>query len=164
MVPSYARIAELREGGDSFQYGGPRLCAGERFDTPDGMAHFATLQLPEPPPDDGRFALSTRRGKQFNSMVQEHRDALNGADREAVLISAADAERLGLGDGAPVLLRSEHGELDAEVLIAPIAAGNLQVHWPEGNVLIGPERSPESGIPDYNARVSLEPAAPAPAR
>ena len=28
-------------------------------------------RCPTPPPDDGRFALSTRRGKQFNSMVQE---------------------------------------------------------------------------------------------
>jgi predicted molibdopterin-dependent oxidoreductase YjgC len=159
VVPAYAEIAELVDGGDSFQYGGPRLGAGDSFDTPDGKAHFATLELPEPPPDDGLFALSTRRGKQFNSMVQERRDALNGAERDAVLVSAADAQRLGLGEGAPVLLRSRFGELEAEVLIAPIARGNLQVHWPEGNVLIGPERSPESGIPDYNARVSLEPVA-----
>ncbi len=89
-------------------------------------------------------------------MVQERRDALTGAGRESVLIAAADAERLGLGEGSPVLLRSRFGELEAELLIAPIAPGNLQVHWPEGNVLIGPERSAESGIPDYNARVSVE--------
>ena len=62
IVPAYAEIAGLRKGGDSFQYGGARLCEGEHFDTPDGHAHFATLELPQPPPDDGRFALSTRRG------------------------------------------------------------------------------------------------------
>ncbi len=157
VVPAYAEIAGLVEGGDSFQYGGPRLCEGERFPTADGKAHFATIELPEPPPDDGLFALSTRRGKQFNSMVQERSDAITGAGRESVLIAAADAERLGLGEGSPVLLRSRFGELEAELLIAPIAPGNLQVHWPEGNVLIGPERSAESGIPDYNARVSVEP-------
>jgi molybdopterin-dependent oxidoreductase alpha subunit len=155
VVPMYEPIARLREGGDSFQYGGERLCDGERFPTGDGLAHFARVELPDPPPDDGRFLLSTRRGKQFNSIVQERRDALTGAGRESVLISAVDAERLGLGDGAPVLLRSDHGELEGRLLVADIAVGNLQVHWPEGNALIGPGRSPESGIPDYNARVEV---------
>ena len=49
------------------------------------------VPLPEPVADDGRLALSTRRGKQFNSMVQERSDSLTGAVREAVLISAEDA-------------------------------------------------------------------------
>jgi molybdopterin-dependent oxidoreductase alpha subunit len=158
VVPRYAEIAELTDGGDSFQYGGPRLCEGEVFPTPDGRAHFAELELPAPEPEDGRLRLSTRRGKQFNSMVQERGDALTGAARESVLISAADAERLGLEDGAQVVVRSDHGELRGRILIAPIAAGNVQLHWPEGNALIGPGRSPEAGIPDYNARVSIEPA------
>ena len=155
LVPSYGPIAELRKGGDSFQYGGERLCDGERFPTGDGLAHFAAVEIGEAPPDDGRFALSTRRGKQFNSIVQERRDTLTGAGRDSVLISAEDATRLSLSDGAPVLLRSDHGELEARLLVVDIAAGSLQVHWPEGNVLIGPGRSPESGIPDYNARVEL---------
>jgi hypothetical protein len=36
---------------------------------------------------------------------------------------------------------------------------SLQVHWPEGNVLIGADpaqREPRSKVPDYNAVVSLE--------
>ena len=123
----------------------------------DGKAHFATVTVPDPLPADGLFALSTRRGKQFNSMVQERGDAITGATREAVLIAAADAERLGLTDGDPVTLRSEIGELEAVTTVAPIAPGNLQVHWPEGNVLIGDRRSPEAEIPDYNARVEVLP-------
>ena len=73
-------------------------------------------------------------------------------------MTAADAERLGLADGDPVRLRSDARRARrAASHLAPIAPGNLQVHWPEGNVLIGPsERSPEAGIPDYNARVSVE--------
>ena len=113
------------------------------------------VPLPDPPPNDGRLALSTRRGKQFNSIVQERGDALTGALRESVLLSATDAARLGLADGAEIVVRSDHGELRGRALIAPIAAGNVQVHWPEGNVLIGAERSRESGIPDYNARVEI---------
>ncbi len=161
MVPLYRGIEGLRERGDSFQYGGPHLCEGWEFPTPDGRARFSALSVPEPVADDGLLALSTRRGKQFNSMVQGRRDSLTGAVREAVLISAADAERLGVADGDAVLVRSEHGELRGTAVVSPIAPGNVQVHWPEGNVLISERRrSAEAGIPDYNARVSVEPASP----
>ena len=55
--------------------------------------------------------LSTRRGKQFNSMVYGQTDKLTGADRKAVLIAEPDAHERGLADGDEVLVRSEHGEL-----------------------------------------------------
>ena len=159
-VPAYAEIAGLREGGDSFQYGGRLLCDGPRFATPTGRARFALVRAPAGArDDDGRLLLSTRRGKQFNSMVQERSDALTGAGREAVLVASEDLERLGLADGAEVLLRSDAGELRGRLLLAPIAPGNVQVHWPEGNVLIADGlRSGEAGIPDYNARVTIEAA------
>ena len=91
-------------------------------------------------------------------MVQERRDALTGATREAVLISAEDAAparaRRRRRGRRPLRDRRARGR----ALIAPIAPGNVQVHWPEGNVLIADGvRSPEAGIPDYNARVSVEP-------
>jgi anaerobic selenocysteine-containing dehydrogenase len=89
-------------------------------------------------------------------MVQERSDALTGAAREAVLLSEEDARRLGIGDDDAVVVRSEHGELSGRALVAPLARGSVQVHWPEGNVLIGPARSAEAGIPDYNARVTVE--------
>ena len=41
---------------------------------------------------------------------------------------------------------------------ARIRPGNLQVHWPEGNVLIPYRRfDPDSGEPDYNAVVEAIP-------
>jgi molybdopterin-dependent oxidoreductase alpha subunit len=159
IVPLYAGIEELQRGGDSFQYGGPRLCDGQEFPTPDGRASFLPVSIPDPQPSNGLFRLSTRRGKQFNSMVQAGRDALTGAARDAVLISAPDAERLDLVQGDAIVLRSASGELRGRVQVAPIAPGNLQVHWPEGNLLIGDgRRSPEARIPDYNALVTVEPA------
>jgi predicted molibdopterin-dependent oxidoreductase YjgC len=175
VVPLYSGIERLRERGDQFQYGGAHLCPDWEFPTPDGRAHFSAVAIPEPVPDDGRLALSTRRGKQFNSMVQERSDTLTGAVRDAVLVNAADAERLGIADGSAVLVRSDAGELRGRAHVAPIAPGNVQVHWPEGNVLISEcRRSPGAGIPDYNARVTVGPltepgragaprAAPAPA-
>jgi len=158
VVPQYRGIEELADKGDSFQFGGPNLPPGDEFDTEDGKARFAAVPMPEPVADDGRLALSTRRGKQFNSMVQESRDSITGAIREAVLISAEDAERLGIADGDEVLVSSETGELRGRALVAQLAPGNVQVHWPEGNVLIDDsKRSPEAGIPDYNARVTVTP-------
>jgi hypothetical protein len=48
------------------------------------------------------------------------------------------------------------------VLIAPVKPGNVEIDWPEGEVLIDSgRRSPQAGIPDYNAVVSLERAATA---
>jgi len=50
------------------------------------------------------------------------------------------------------------GRLEGKVFLAAIARGNLQVHWPEGNVLIrrGVVDS-TGGVPDYNAQVRVEP-------
>ncbi len=155
-IPFYRGIERLAREGDEFQYGGRHLCADWRFETPDGKARFSALELPEPPPDDGRFTVTTRRGKQFNTIVHERRDALTGAARDAVLVNRDDAASLGIAEGDPVVLRSERGELRGRALLAPVARGSLQVHWPEGNVLIDRDRrSGESGIPDYNARVTL---------
>jgi molybdopterin-dependent oxidoreductase alpha subunit len=156
-VPMYDGIQHLKEFGDEFQYGGPHLAAGWKFPTPDGKAHFSVVKLPQGAVPEGMFKVSTRRGKQFNSMVHEATDALTGAVREAVLISADDADRLGLSDGDPVVLRNEIGELRGRVLTAPVTPGSLQIHWPEGLVLINRRRrSPQGGVPDYNALVTLE--------
>jgi molybdopterin-dependent oxidoreductase alpha subunit len=155
-VPFYDGIQHLRRKGDAFQWGGSRLCAGGAFKLPEGRARFTPLQPPETQPPDGWFYLTTRRGKQFNSMVQARRDPLTGAVRDDVFMSSADAERLGLRDDDPVLLKSEVGEFRGRCKIVPIKSGNLQVHWPEGNVLIRRGvTDPACGIPDYNAVVQV---------
>ncbi len=156
VVPLYEGIQNLKEAGDSVQYGGPHLCAGWSFPTPDGKAHFSRVPLPSVDVPAGSFVCTTRRGKQFNSMVHERRDPLTGARREAVYMNAVDAAGLDLGEGDPVVVRSPAGEYAGRVFLAQVAPGNLQVHWPEGSVLIdGHTRSPESKIPDYNAVVTV---------
>ncbi|HEY8552711.1 MAG TPA: molybdopterin dinucleotide binding domain-containing protein, partial [Thermaerobacter sp.] len=125
---------------------------------PDGKAHFVVAQLPEQDVPEGKFRVGTRRGKQFNSMVWDDVDPLTGARRDDVFISREDAERLGLRDGDPVLLRSDYGEYRGRVRISRIRPGNLQVHWPEGNVLIPTGVcDPYCGEPDYNAICELIP-------
>lgn len=159
-VPAYAGIETLQKTGDQVQWGGPRLCESATgqpaFATPDGRAQFSAIELTPKTPAN-QFRLSTRRGKQFNSMVQHQRDPLNGAHREDVLMNAADAQRLSLQEGEVIRLHNEIGELRGRCRLAPIAPGNVQVHWPEGNVLL--KRGvcdPECGIPDFNATVEIE--------
>jgi molybdopterin-dependent oxidoreductase alpha subunit len=163
-VPAYEGIQHLRKAGDQIQWGGERLCEGEnedgslviQFPTLDGRARFSMIQISETI-STAKLRLSTRRGKQFNSMVGKDRDPLTGARRDEVLMNSEDAERLGLSDGDQLLITSGVGRLEARCRIAPIARGNVQVHWPEGNVLIQRGVSdPECGIPDFSAEVQIE--------
>jgi molybdopterin-dependent oxidoreductase alpha subunit len=156
-VPLYAGIEGLSRKGDEVQWGGRQLFAEGDFPTPDGRAQFSVVTLPATDIEPGRFRLSTRRGKQFNSMVQRDRDPLTGARRDEVLIAAADAERLGLVAGARVRLRSRHGSYECRVRLAAIHPGNVEVHWPEGMVLLdGHLRDPASRAPDYNTDIAIE--------
>ena len=156
-IPLYDGIQELRQFGDQFQYGGPHLCAGWKFPTPDGRAHFSVVRLPEVDLPEGHFMVATRRGKQFNTIIHGRVDPLNGAEREAVLISRQDAEALGIRDGESVLLMNDVGEFRGHAAIGPVKPRTLQIHWPEGQVLIDRRiRSPQGGVPDYNAAARLE--------
>jgi molybdopterin-dependent oxidoreductase alpha subunit len=158
VVPSYAGIERLRETGDQIQVGGARLCEDGAFPTADGKAHFSAVAPHAVDVPEGRFVLSTRRGKQFNSMVWAERDPLTGADRDALFVSDADAGVLGVREGDAVLVRSAHGELRARVHLAPIRPGNVQAFFPEANPLLSPTRhEPQSHVPDYNAVVEVVP-------
>jgi hypothetical protein len=156
-VPLYAGIETLAAKGDQVQWGGRRLFADGRFATPDGKARFAPVSLPALQRSRKGFTVSTRRGKQFNSMVQRAIDPLTGAERHDILISAEDLARLGKKAGSQVTLRSEWGRFSGRLVTAPIKAGNLEVHWPEGNVLMAGDRlDPDSMEPDYNTVVLIE--------
>jgi molybdopterin-dependent oxidoreductase alpha subunit len=156
-VPLYAGIERLQQKGDQVQWGGPVLYADGRFATSDGLAHFAPVSAGRVVRAAGEFRVSTRRGKQFNSMIQRELDPLTGARRDDILISAEDADRLHLRDGARVRLRSASGAYDGHIKIAPMTPGNLEVHWPEGNALLSASAiDPDSMEPDYNAVVTVE--------
>lgn len=156
-VPFYAGIEGLRAAGDAIQWGGARLCEGGRSALPGGRCRFHPVQPPELDIPEGHFHLSTRRGKQFNSMVQADRDPLTGAARDDVFMAPADARRLGLSAGDPVVLRSDSGEFRGRCRPAPMKERNLQVHWPEANPLIRRDVvEPTCGIPDFTAIVRVE--------
>ena len=162
VVPFYDGVQHLRDIGDAFQYGGPHLCAGGKFETSDGKAHLRAPDVPADsrptPQSNGRiFKVSTRRGKQFNTLIYADIDPLTGAARDAIFMSERDAEQLGLKHGEAITLINELGRYAGRVFLAELAPGNLQVMWPEGNVII--RRGvvdAGGGVPDYNALVRVE--------
>jgi molybdopterin-dependent oxidoreductase alpha subunit len=180
IIPGYDGIHRLAKGGDQFQYGGPHLCAGGKCPTPDGRARFrvvpvprtvsrfafrvsrsapadAQLETPNSKPETPLFHVSTRRGKQFNTLIYAEVDPLNGASRDSVLMNPDDAAALRLKSNDRVALVNELGRFEARVHLAPIAPGNLQIHWPEGNVIIARGVVDAlGGVPDYNAMVRVE--------
>ncbi len=179
VVPFYDGIQHLKKGGDQFQYGGPHLCADGKFATADGKGHFRVVQLPKTVssfefrvssdsaehasqpesrnPKRETFIVSTRRGKQFNTLIYAEIDPFNGAARDSVLMNPDDAAALRLIHNDRVALVNELGRFEARVFLAPIARGNLQIHWPEGNVII-PRGLHDTlgGVPDYNTSVRVE--------
>lgn len=158
VVPAYAGIEHLQATGDAIQIGGARLCEGGAFPTADGRARFAVVTPHRPDVPAGHYVLSTRRGKQFNTMVWNDLDPLTGARRDALFLAAGDATALGVSDGEAVIVRSQHGEMRARVHVAPIRRGNVQAFFPEANALLAPaRREPISGVPDYNAVVEVVP-------
>lgn len=157
-VPAYEGVEDLSKQGDQFQWGGPRLCADRVFPTADGKAHLRPLVPPnlgvDPSPDT--FVLATRRGKQFNSMIQRETDPLTGADRDHIFIAAQDASRLGLSANDAIAVSNDQGKYAGRVFLADVAPGTLQGHWPEVNGLIPRDRvDPQGGVPDYNATVTV---------
>jgi anaerobic selenocysteine-containing dehydrogenase len=68
-----------------------------------------------------------------------------------------DMRALGLAQDQRVRVRSPHGEVMARAFAADVTRGNVQMHWPEANVLLGHGHNDPGGmVPDYNARVRIE--------
>lgn len=155
LMPLYRGIERLSKQGDQLQWGGPQL-GRETFATPDGRAHLPVVQLPDVRVPAGRYMLTSRRGKQFNSITYSGDDPLTRAERAAVVIDEHDQRELGLSPGNRVRLRSDHGELLATVRSGPCRRKHVQAFWPECNVLIGRKYDPVSGEPDYNTTVTIE--------
>ncbi|MDF2657613.1 MAG: formate dehydrogenase alpha chain, partial [Paenibacillus sp.] len=103
--------------------------------------------------------VTTRRGKQFNSMVYSRIDPFNAARRDDVLLHESDAGELGIAEGEAIVVYNRNGTMYGRAKFAEIKPGNVEVFWPEGNVLfpVG-VYEPHAGIPEYNGAVIIEKA------
>lgn len=157
--PTYDGIQYVGKQGDVFQWGGAWLCEGGVCPTPDGRGKLLPIELPELRKPEGHFYVTTRRGKQFNSMIYGETDPFNAADRFDVLIHPQDARQHAIQDGEAIVIHNSCGTFHGKARYADTKRGNLQVYWPEGNVLI-PKGVYEkyAGIPEYNTAVQVEKA------
>ncbi|NEY70891.1 FdhF/YdeP family oxidoreductase [Bacillus mesophilus] len=157
--PNYDGIQYLKKQGDVFQWGGAWLCEDGMFSTSDGKGNLIAMDIPLVQKQEGQFTVTTRRGKQFNSMVYSEVDPLNGADRYDVLMNPEDGRTLSIAEGEGVVLYNGFGVFQGRAKFVDIAQGNVEVHFPEGNFLLPKGRYEKyAGIPDYNITVSLEKA------
>jgi len=159
VVPNYKGIEHFSKAGDQIQYGGRVLYRDGQFKTPDGKAHFSALTPPEILLPPGKFVLSTRRGKQFNSLIYAKKDTVTGTGRDGLLISAGDAAALNIHEGDQVVVKSDNGAtMECRIHIDNVQPRTVQAFWPESNPLIQRRVCDmQAGIPDYNAIVEIEP-------
>lgn len=159
VIPMYRGIKDLKKEKDSVQYGGPMLLTGGNCENlPGGKARFSALTPQNEVARPGEFYLTTRRGKQFNSILYGTVDPLTGSkSRDEIFLSPQDASNLGLNDGDRIELKSVAGAFQGVCRMAPVKAGTVQAYWPEINVLLQRRVDPESHEPDYNTLVRILP-------
>ena len=156
---NYEGIQHLKERGDVFQWGGAWLCEGGICPTVDGKGNLLTIDIPENRKTEGQFFVTTRRGKQFNSMVYSDTDPFNHANRYDIIINQEDANSLDIHEGEAIVAYNRFGTFQGHAKFEDVKKGNIAVYWPEGNVLIPKGVYDDfSKIPEYNTSVILEKA------
>ena len=145
--------------GDAIQVGGARLCEGGRFPTPDGKAHFAVVAPQRVDVPEGRFVLSTRRGKQFNiDGVGRARSAHRRGPRRAVRLRRRRGRARRRARAIRCWCAARTASCGRACTSRRSGPGNVQAFFPEANPLLSPTvREPLSGVPDYNAVVEVVP-------
>jgi molybdopterin-dependent oxidoreductase alpha subunit len=158
VIPLYKGISDLKKEKDSFQYGGARILNdGICQNLPDQKARFSVLVPQNDILKPGEFYLTTRRGKQFNSIIYGKDDPLIGSKRrDEIYLNPDDAEKLKIREGDSILLKSCTGEYSGVCRIGALHPKTVQVFWPEANVLISRRLDPVSHEPDYNTIVTIE--------
>ena len=102
-------VEHLRNKGDVFQWGGAWLCEDGICPTPDGRGNLIAVELPELRKPEGHFYVTTRRGKQFNSMIYSATDPFNAADRFDVLLCGGMPSKLAIAQGDAVVAYNRRG-------------------------------------------------------
>lgn len=157
--PNYDGIQHLKEQGDVFQWGGAWLCEGGVCPTLDGKGTLFAIDIPENRRTEGNFYVTSRRGKQFNSMIYSSKDAFNGADRYAIIMNEEDAAVLNIKEGEAVVTYNKFGTYQGTAKFEDIAKSNIAVYWPEGNVLLDKRAYEQyAQIPEYNIGAVVEKA------
>ncbi|HLH65661.1 MAG TPA: formate dehydrogenase subunit alpha [Solirubrobacteraceae bacterium] len=182
VMPSYANLSydnlgltgKLYPNDDPEHSDGTVVMFGDRFNTPDGLAHLVPAEwLPakELPDDEYPFVLNTGRLlEHWHTGTMTRRSyALDAiAPRAQVFVNPQDAAEHGWEDGGRVRVRSRRGEIELELRVSHAEArGNcfIPFHFREAaaNLLTIDEIDPFGKIPEFKfCAVRIEPAPAAP--
>ena len=159
IVPGYSPIGD--DGKREFQIPG-RTFHEANFNTESGRAACHVVNLPASIAGPGEFALMTVRSEgQFNSVVYDEEDLYRGnTRRDVVMISAADAEFLGVIEGDRVQVCSEIGSMSSHIAIVDIANGSAAMYYPEANTIVPRRIDPKSLTPAFKSvavRIEVDP-------
>ncbi|MBI4568530.1 MAG: FdhF/YdeP family oxidoreductase [Planctomycetes bacterium] len=161
VIPGYEGLPGLKPG-ETLRVGGRSLHEGGRFPRAGGKARVFAVRLPDNAVPPGKFALITVRADgQFNTEVWNDRDKLRGTKRRDVVhLSPADAARLGVAEGAAVIVRSSAGQARVVAHLADIREGVCAMYFPEANRLVPFSGGDEStATPNFKGTVvEIEPA------
>jgi molybdopterin-dependent oxidoreductase alpha subunit len=161
VVPGFGAIGSIDATRQEFQING-RTFTRPEFATPDRRAHFQPTPLPAFTVPAGAFRLMTLRSEgQFNTVVYEEEDLYRGnRHRDVVMMAAADAARLGVGEGDRVVVETEVGALEVSAALVDIRPGNVAMYYPEANALVPRRIDPRSKTPAFKSVVArVRPAA-----
>jgi molybdopterin-dependent oxidoreductase alpha subunit len=152
VVPGYEALDGIERTRSEFHVAG-RTFHAPRFATADGRARMRPTPVPDTGPGPGELRLMTLRSEgQFNTVVYEDEDVYRGNERrDVVMMSAADAERLGVRRNARVRVENAVGALEVLVRIAPLPPGNLAMYYPEANALVPRAIDPRSATPAFKS-------------
>lgn len=151
VIPGWQEIARIDETNTEFTIAG-RIYHSPQFSTARGRAQMHRTPIPRFDPDGLRL-ITLRSEGQFNTVVYEPYDLYRGIPhRYCILVSSADARRMGLKDGQLVTVRGEAGKLDnIEILIGRIRQGVVAMFYPESNMLIKGKIDPRSRTPAFKS-------------
>jgi len=159
-VEGYRPLADIDATGAEFQIEG-RTFHEPAFATASGKAGLHVTPLPATR-TDGEYRMMTLRSEgQFNTVVYEDEDLYRGNERrDVVMMSAADAGRLGVVEGDRVVVENDTGSMMMVVAIVDIRAGNLAMYYPEANALVPRRLDARSKTPAFKSvGVRLKPVA-----
>ncbi|MBS1678147.1 MAG: formate dehydrogenase subunit alpha [Actinobacteria bacterium] len=165
LTPAYAGVSRARLGRHGLQWpvrpdgsDSPTLY-DTTFDRPGGRGHFAPLPYKAPgdaADEDFPLILVTGRILQHYNAGTMTRRTGNAqlVDRDVLEVHPVDAERLWIGDGDKVSVRSRVGRIEVEAKVTDrIEPGHVftTFHFPETrtNLLVGQSADVNTSCPEY---------------
>ena len=179
LTPEFAGVTYERLGRRGLQWPvaadgtDAPILYGERFEQPDGRAHFAALPYKEPgDAADDEFPLvliTGRRLEHYNAGTMTRRTAnLDLLPAEWLELHPDDAARLWVADGDLVSVRSRVGRIEVHARVTDrIEPGHVftAFHFPEvrTNLLVGASADVNTSCPEYKVvAVDVRPVQEAP--